>query len=158
MSTAPVTRGAPRETYAERLLKNIALSVSAIDDPRERLATQVGLLQGEIRKLLPEPSPTCVGRNSYFCEAQIDGLGDCTIHYDYTPGSPGRMYLSNGDPGYPDEPAELDLTVVQIGNCEFGTEVFSSEVHERLEAAVEHAIERSAEDAMAYRYEAREFA
>lgn len=26
------------------------------------------------------------------------------VEYEYSPGRPGRMYLRNGDPGYPDEP------------------------------------------------------
>ena len=30
-----------------------------------------------------------------------------TVTFEHTPGCKGRMYLSNGDPGYPDEPDEL---------------------------------------------------
>lgn len=32
------------------------------------------------------------------------------VSFDHEPGRPGRMYLSNGDPGYPDEPASVDIT------------------------------------------------
>ena len=32
------------------------------------------------------------------------------IEADYTPGRPGRRYMSNGDPGYPDEPDEIEIT------------------------------------------------
>ncbi len=32
------------------------------------------------------------------------------VEFDYTPGSPGTMYRSNGDPGDPPEPDELDIT------------------------------------------------
>jgi hypothetical protein len=36
------------------------------------------------------------------------------VVYDYTPCRPGRMYLDNGDPGYPDDPPELDITAVYL--------------------------------------------
>lgn len=32
----------------------------------------------------------------------------------YTPGSPGIHTLPNGDPGYPPEPGELDLTSAEV--------------------------------------------
>ena len=32
---------------------------------------------------------------------------DFTVHY--TEGDPGRMYMNNGDPGYPPEPGELEV-------------------------------------------------
>ena len=38
-------------------------------------------------------------------------LGENDIVFDvkYTPGTPDVMYLSNGDPGYPGDPAELEV-------------------------------------------------
>jgi hypothetical protein len=36
------------------------------------------------------------------------------VEYDYSPFLPGRWTLSNCDPGYPDEPAELEITSVLI--------------------------------------------
>lgn len=41
--------------------------------------------------------------------ADYEGDGECTIEYSYTPGSPGCNYLSNGDPGYPEDPAECEI-------------------------------------------------
>jgi hypothetical protein len=44
---------------------------------------------------------------------QCGDLGEdveCVIQYDYTKGRPERQYLSNGDPGYPADPAEVDIT------------------------------------------------
>lgn len=32
------------------------------------------------------------------------------VTYSITPGRPARFYLNNGDPGYPEEPPEIDLT------------------------------------------------
>jgi hypothetical protein len=36
------------------------------------------------------------------------------ITFNYTPGRPARWYLRNGDPGYPAEPAEIDLHTVWL--------------------------------------------
>lgn len=32
------------------------------------------------------------------------------IEVEYSPSQPGRFYMANGDPGYPDEPAMWELT------------------------------------------------
>ena len=34
------------------------------------------------------------------------------VDFDYTPGTPDVMYLPNGDPGYPGEAPELEVTRV----------------------------------------------
>lgn len=31
------------------------------------------------------------------------------VRLNYTTGSPGKMYMRNGDPGYPPEPAEIEF-------------------------------------------------
>jgi hypothetical protein len=36
------------------------------------------------------------------------------ISFDYSPGSPGVHTLSNGDPGFPDDPEEFDITEVSF--------------------------------------------
>lgn len=36
------------------------------------------------------------------------------IEYDYSPYVRERYYLSNGDPGYPAEPEELEITSILI--------------------------------------------
>jgi len=35
------------------------------------------------------------------------GEAEYTAWFDYSPGRPGRNYMPNGDPGYPDDPPEL---------------------------------------------------
>lgn len=45
----------------------------------------------------------------------IFGEQEVTIHYDYSQGRPAVMYLRNGDPGYPEEPAELTVNRVSWG-------------------------------------------
>ena len=37
---------------------------------------------------------------------------------EYYKGCRGRMYLRNGDPGYPDEPAEFEIESIKIGDVE----------------------------------------
>ena len=36
------------------------------------------------------------------------------VEFDYSPFRPGRMYMPNGDPGYPDEPAEMEITSIKM--------------------------------------------
>jgi len=48
-------------------------------------------------------------------ETEIEVHGDevlVTVDAEYTAGRPGRMYMSNGDPGYPEEPDEVDIIMV----------------------------------------------
>lgn len=37
------------------------------------------------------------------------GEHEVQVDYTYSPGRPGKMYMPNGDPGYPDEPAEVEI-------------------------------------------------
>ena len=36
------------------------------------------------------------------------------VDFDYIPGTPGCMYLQNGDPGIPPEPEEWDICEVNV--------------------------------------------
>ena len=36
------------------------------------------------------------------------------IQFSYTPGRPAVMYLPNGDPGYPADPAEVDIEEIHV--------------------------------------------
>ena len=38
---------------------------------------------------------------------------DVVVTFVYTPPTPGRMYERNGDPGYPPEPAEVEVLRIQ---------------------------------------------
>lgn len=37
---------------------------------------------------------------------------ECDVEFDYSPAIPGRMYMRNGDPGYPAEPEEFVITSI----------------------------------------------
>ena len=47
-------------------------------------------------------------------EIQVAGLALLIEGISYTPGRPGRMYLRNGDPGDPPEPAELTWEAIRL--------------------------------------------
>jgi hypothetical protein len=36
------------------------------------------------------------------------------VEFNATPGRPGRMHMANGDPGYPDEPAEIEIINIKL--------------------------------------------
>jgi len=36
------------------------------------------------------------------------------VEFNASPGRPGCMYLHNGDPGYPDEPAEFEILSIKL--------------------------------------------
>ena len=42
------------------------------------------------------------------------------VTFTYTPGMPGKMYLRNGDPGYPEEPAEVEIDEVIVRSYRMG--------------------------------------
>jgi hypothetical protein len=43
-----------------------------------------------------------------------------TVKFIYTPGMPGKMTLRNGDPGYPEERAEVEIDEVLISTYRMG--------------------------------------
>ena len=45
------------------------------------------------------------------------GEAEYTAWFDYSPGRPGVHTLRNGDPGYPDEPPELEVTDLERNGC-----------------------------------------
>lgn len=57
--------------------------------------------------------------------------------YIYTPGLPGCNYLRNGDPGYPPEPAEVEI--YSIRDKQYGVdlmELVSDEEYARLQVQI----------------------
>jgi len=58
------------------------------------------------------------------------------IEYYYTPAVPGRQYMANGDPGYPDEPAECELIEVSTLEGIAISQALSQECLDRLEEMI----------------------
>ena len=70
---------------------------------------------------------------------------DVTVEFDYTKGCDAVMYLPNGDPGYPAEPDEMEVTAVYFevdGKQENVTKYFTAEQLEAVgEAILEEGID-----------------
>ena len=62
---------------------------------------------------------------------------DVTIIGTYSPGLKGCRTLSNGDPGYPDEPSDAELLHAYVDGVEF--KLTDSEVDKAIEALIEKA-------------------
>lgn len=50
------------------------------------------------------------------------------IAYDYSAGRPAVMYLRNGDPGYPEEPAELEVLQVSYNGVVLPVDFWDNQV------------------------------
>ena len=87
------------------------------------------------------------------------GEAEYRAHFDYSPGRQGKMYLRNGDPGYPDEPPELYITDLERNGLslpiidEHGDGILTDEQYESAERQVSDWIEAQEEAEMAARYE-----
>jgi len=57
-------------------------------------------------------------------------LGDASVivEYEYTPGRPGMRTLRNGDPGYPDEPAQVNIIQVLVNGAMVDADKFADSV------------------------------
>lgn len=83
------------------------------------------------------------------------------VEYSYYAGCPGKMYMANGDPGYPEEPASIDILSIKEAetNREILDEELSDSTRERLEdECMEHAADYALsveEDRAIDRYEGR---
>ena len=71
--------------------------------------------------------------NPYSVDTTLPGT-DLTVavEFYYTEGSPGCNYMPNGDPGYEDEPAELEIVQVLVNNCDI-MQALSEETLEAIE-------------------------
>jgi hypothetical protein len=72
---------------------------------------------------------------------------DAEVSFTYSAGRPGRNYMPNGDPGYPDEPAELDIVSVKVFGVEVGGD-FLEQHGDRIEQAAIDYIEETVADQM----------
>jgi hypothetical protein len=78
LQTAAAGVQVSQATYADFLIECVALAVQEIHNPRDRLARQVGMLQGEVRRLCaqleaeqPQEAEPDVAEPDFFDEAPI---------------------------------------------------------------------------------------
>ena len=60
---------------------------------------------------------------------------DFLLEGEYWPATPGRAYLANGDPGYPDEPAEFEIESIFLIDVSI-KDVFEGMILERTKMRV----------------------
>ncbi len=82
-----------------------------------------------------------------------DGEAEYTAWFDYSPGRPGRNYMPNGDPGYPDDPPELCVYELERDGSKIGEEKLSPDQMESIERQVGDWIIEQEESAQAARAE-----
>jgi len=89
-----------------------------MSDQLQTAMAELQRLQG--KGLLPQPG----------CRFAEMPLGDATVivEYEYTPGRPGMRTLRNGDPGYPDEPAEVVIVQVLVNGAMVDADKFADSV------------------------------
>ena len=56
-------------------------------------------------------------KGGYYATLPWDDV-EFEVEFSYIPGTPDVLYLPNGDPGYPGDPAELELISVQLWGVE----------------------------------------
>lgn len=58
------------------------------------------------------------------------------VEYHYSPGTPDVWYLSNGDPGYPGDPPEVDIVSLKLWNVDLLSAIPSAlleKIYEKVE-------------------------
>lgn len=94
----------------------------------------------------------------------VEILGvDLEVEFDHTPYRPAVMYLRNGDPGYPAEGGDIDVTDVFLAGTsvidllsDWTLQQIQSQLEavdfdrERAEEAVEFECERRRDEALSY--------
>jgi hypothetical protein len=70
---------------------------------------------------------------------------DVEVTYSYSPAIPGVMYLRNGDPGYPEEPAEVEILSCRPRDPHMGTDLVKEDALSDDE--LEYLTDRAFEDA-----------
>lgn len=133
----------PARTRALLIRQEAHQATANVTDPIDRLSREIGYLQNRIVQLCEELQPSRTADMDY-CEVSTDA-GDLLVGYEYSPGRPGRMYMPNGDPGYPDEPAELQIIEIWVGNGCLYWESLSESLQAEIERGVEQHIENERE-------------
>jgi len=101
---------------------------------------------------MPKPSHLSL---SQIVDLGILGEIEVEVEYSYTPGTPDVMYLSNGDPGHPGDPAEFEILKVTFNgeNITFlfdGNDAFETLI---AEEAAENFAESITADRADYEYD-----
>lgn len=110
-------------------------------------------IDAQARESQPQRDP-----NLLYCTVDTeDAAGELLIGYDHTPGRPGVHTLPNGDPGFPDDPEEIEVCEVWCeGRC-LQYEALSVELRGKIDKAIADDIERTTDMMRADAAEAAEW-
>lgn len=87
-----------------------------------------------------------VSPGKFITTLELDGEEvEVTVEYNYTPGTPDVRYLSNGDPGYPGDPDEAEVTRVYRLGDKTKTDLRPKLTEETLESLCEEACVKGCE-------------
>lgn len=78
---------------------------------------------------------------------------DVVVEYSYSPATPDVFYLSNGDPGYPGDPEEVEVLSI-TEDKKGGRVIADDEIDEKTFESLEERICDAARDEDEARYEA----
>jgi hypothetical protein len=72
--------------------------------------------------------------------------GEVTADFSYYPGRAAVMYLRNGDPGYPEEPDEIELESLWMGTGKGRIDVYNYLTVDQIEAIEEAILEEGMDE------------
>ena len=84
--------------------------------------------------------------SSYAGSIETTAELDVCVEYAYTPGREAVMTLSNGDPGYPAEPEELEVTGIFVGRGKDRISILKYFTDDQVELIADQALEDRPED------------
>ena len=76
--------------------------------------------------------------SSHNMDYDLEDFFTLSVDFNYTKGCDAVMYLSNGDPGYPAEPSEVEIERVCVGQIDITKEITSDGINALEEAAQEY--------------------
>ncbi len=78
-------------------------------------------------------------KQKLYTDLLIDDV-ELSIDFEYIPSTPDVWYLANGDPGYPGDPAEVDILKVSLWGIEIPLKSIPDNIFEYLqEKLIENA-------------------
>jgi len=83
-------------------------------------------------------------QGGYYATVTRDDV-EFEIEFSYTPGTPDVWYLPNGDPGYPGDPAELEIISITLWGVEL-IKAIPDDTLEKISTYLEENIDDYIED------------
>jgi hypothetical protein len=128
------TRPLPEyKSLADVEIEQLRLDLAANRATLAGYAGELALAKAELQRLQGHGLKPQAG-----CLIAEMALGDSAamVEYEYEPGQRGCMYQRNGDPGYPDEPANVNIVSVLVNGRMVDADNFADAVLEKWVEAI----------------------